>query len=64
MKAGRFPFSVLGRAGSRRSEGFVKIVGDKYDEVLGVHIIGPQATELIAEACSPWLECTPRSSPA
>ena len=31
--------------------GFVKIVGDKrYDEVLGVHIIGPRATELIAEA--------------
>ena len=31
--------------------GFVKIVGEKkYDEVLGVHIVGPHATELIAEA--------------
>ena len=33
-------------------EGFVKIVSEKkYDEILGVHIIGPHATELIAEAC-------------
>ncbi len=32
-------------------DGFVKIVSDaKYGEILGVHIIGPQATELIAEA--------------
>ena len=33
------------------TSGFVKIVGEKkYDEVLGVHIVGPHATELIAEA--------------
>ncbi|MCA9563019.1 MAG: argininosuccinate synthase [Myxococcales bacterium] len=33
------------------AEGFIKIVGErKYDEVLGVHIIGPKATELIAES--------------
>jgi len=33
------------------TSGFVKIVGEKrYDEVLGVHIIGPKATELISEA--------------
>ncbi|HEX5131198.1 MAG TPA: dihydrolipoyl dehydrogenase [Candidatus Krumholzibacteria bacterium] len=49
---GKFPFSALGKAmilGD--TSGFVKIVADKrYDEVLGVHIIGPRATELIAEA--------------
>jgi dihydrolipoamide dehydrogenase len=34
------------------TDGFVKIVGEsRYDEVLGIHIIGPRATELIAEAC-------------
>ena len=34
------------------TDGFVKIVSEKkYDEVLGVHIIGPHATELLAEAC-------------
>ena len=33
------------------TDGFVKIVAEKkYDEVLGVHIIGPRATELVAEA--------------
>ena len=38
---------ILGKA-----QGFVKIVRDKkYDEILGVHIIGPHATDLIAEAC-------------
>ena len=52
VKVGVFPFSanskgmILGT-----SEGMVKIVADeKYDEVLGVHIVGPKATELIAEA--------------
>jgi dihydrolipoamide dehydrogenase len=53
VAVGKFPFSPLGKAqiiGER--DGFVKIVSDKrYDEVLGVHIIGPKATELIAEAC-------------
>ena len=34
------------------TEGFVKIIRDKkYGEILGAHIIGPHATELIAEAC-------------
>jgi dihydrolipoamide dehydrogenase len=53
VKVGRFPFSALSKAAIlAKSEGFVKIVADKaYDEVLGVHIIGPSATELIAEAC-------------
>ena len=35
-----------------KPEGFVKVVREtKYDQVLGVHIIGPRATDLIAEAC-------------
>jgi dihydrolipoamide dehydrogenase len=49
---GRFPFSALGKAAILgHTEGLVKIVADKqYDEILGVHIVGPKATELIAEA--------------
>ena len=53
VKVGRFPFAnlakprILGHDG-----GFVKVVADgRYDEVLGVHMIGPHATDLIAEAC-------------
>ena len=56
-----FPFGVLGRAKiAGEIEGFVKIVADKkYDEVLGVHMIGPRATELVAEATMALrLECT------
>jgi dihydrolipoamide dehydrogenase len=53
VKVGKFPFSASGKAriiGEAR--GFAKIVAEKkYDEILGVHIIGPHATELIAEAC-------------
>lgn len=52
VKVGKFPFSANGKArilGQNRY-GFVKIVADKqYDEVLGVHMIGPQVTELISE---------------
>jgi dihydrolipoamide dehydrogenase len=49
---GKFPFSAIGKARIiNEAAGFVKIVAEKkYDEVLGVHIIGPAATELIAEA--------------
>jgi dihydrolipoamide dehydrogenase len=49
---GKFPFSAIGKARIlNQASGFVKIVAEKkYDEVLGVHIIGPAATELIAEA--------------
>jgi dihydrolipoamide dehydrogenase len=49
---GKFPFSAIGKARIiNETAGFVKIVGEKkYDEVLGVHIVGPKATELIAEA--------------
>ena len=52
VRVGTFPFFVLGRAKmAGETEGFVKIVADKkYDEVLGVHMIGPRATELVAEA--------------
>ena len=50
---GKFPFTANGRAKSiRMTEGFVKILADAAtDRVLGVHIIGANAGELIAEAC-------------
>ncbi len=53
VKVGKFPFSALGKAIILgQTEGFVKVVTDaRYDEVLGVHIIGPHATDLLAEAC-------------
>ena len=53
VKVGRFPFAANGRAKIEHlGVGFVKIVADaRYDEILGVHIIGPHATELVAEAC-------------
>ena len=52
VRIGTFPFGVLGRAKmAGETEGFVKIVADrKYDELLGVHMIGPRSTELVAEA--------------
>jgi dihydrolipoamide dehydrogenase len=52
VRIGTFPFFVLGRAKiSGDTEGFVKIVAEKkYDELLGVHMIGARATELVAEA--------------
>jgi dihydrolipoamide dehydrogenase len=52
VKVGRFPIPPLGKGRILNAqEGFVKLVGDeRYDELLGVHIIGPKATELIAEA--------------
>jgi dihydrolipoamide dehydrogenase len=52
VAVGKFPFTAIGKARVvNDTSGFVKIVAEKkYDEVLGVHIIGPSATELIAEA--------------
>jgi dihydrolipoamide dehydrogenase len=52
VKVGSFPFAASGRAMSlMETDGFVKIVADaKSDEVLGVHMVGPEVTELIAEA--------------
>jgi dihydrolipoamide dehydrogenase len=54
VRVGTFPFSALGKAKILDdTRGFVKIVVEaKYDEVLGVHIVGPHATELIAEAAT------------
>jgi dihydrolipoamide dehydrogenase len=61
VRIGTFKFGVLARARiANEIEGFVKIVADrKYDEILGVHMIGPRATELVAEATlAVRLECT------
>ncbi|HUE86674.1 MAG TPA: dihydrolipoyl dehydrogenase [Vicinamibacterales bacterium] len=61
VRTGSFPFKALARARmAGETDGFVKIVSDKkYDEILGVHIIGPRATELIAEAVLMLrMECT------
>jgi dihydrolipoamide dehydrogenase len=61
VRVGTFPFGVLGRAKmAGETEGFVKIVADRqYDEILGVHMIGPRSTELVAEAVLALrLECT------
>jgi len=54
VKVGRFPFKNIARATVLgESEGLVKVVTDaRYDEILGVHLVGPQATELIAEAAA------------
>ncbi|MEQ9520500.1 MAG: dihydrolipoyl dehydrogenase [Parvibaculum sp.] len=51
-KAGKFPFTANGRAkANQQTDGFVKILADaKTDRVLGVHIIGTQAGEMIHEA--------------
>ncbi len=52
FRSGSFPYRALGRAhGAGETEGFVKVIGHaKTDEILGVHIFGAQASELIAEA--------------
>jgi dihydrolipoamide dehydrogenase len=52
VRVGSFPFRALARARmAGETDGFVKIIAEKkYDEILGVHIIGPRATELVAEA--------------
>ena len=61
VKVGKFPFTANSRASIvGQHDGFVKIVTDaKHGEILGVHIIGPTATELIAESVVALeLECT------
>jgi dihydrolipoamide dehydrogenase len=52
VKVGRFPWTANGKAKILgQSTGFVKVVTDrKYNEILGIHIIGPAATELVAAA--------------
>ena len=63
VKIGKFPFlgnskaTILGH-----HEGFIKVVAEeKYGEILGVHIIGPLATEIIAEAVTA-ISSKPRST--
>lgn len=53
VKVGVFPFTAITKAAiSDEGVGMVKVVSDRrYDEVLGVHMVGPHATELLAEAC-------------
>ncbi len=53
VQTGKFPLSALGKARILgKTAGFVKVVREKkYDELLGIHIIGVHATDLIAEAC-------------
>ncbi len=53
VKAAIFPFSAVTKSAiSNEGVGIIKVVSDKkYDEVLGVHLVGPHATELLAEAC-------------
>jgi len=54
VAVGKFPFTALGKAAILgHTGGFVKVVREtRYDELLGVHIIGASATDLIAEACA------------
>ncbi|MEM6729950.1 MAG: FAD-dependent oxidoreductase, partial [Myxococcota bacterium] len=51
VKVGKFPFSALGKARViHQTEGFVKVISDaKYDEILGIHMIGPHVTDMLAE---------------
>ena len=52
VRSGTFPFMASGRARAMdETDGFVKVISDSHtDEVLGVHIVGPTASEMIAEA--------------
>jgi dihydrolipoamide dehydrogenase len=52
VKVGKFPFAALGRAVSiGETDGFVKVVTDtKSGRILGIHIVGPSASDLISEA--------------
>ena len=61
IKIGKFPFMANGKAMVEgETEGFVKVIADKkYKEILGVHIFGPSATEMIAQAVLAMkLECS------
>jgi dihydrolipoamide dehydrogenase len=53
VKIGKFPFGNIAKPRIIGQDfGFVKVVSEgKYDEVLGVHMVGPHATDLISEAC-------------
>jgi dihydrolipoamide dehydrogenase len=63
IEIGIFPYSINGLASARNEvDGAVKIVSDaRYGEILGVHIVGPSATELVGEAVlAMQFECTAR----
>lgn len=63
IEVGSFPYSINGLAMCRNEvDGAVKVIADaKYGEILGVHIVGSQATELVGEAVlAMQLECTAR----
>jgi dihydrolipoamide dehydrogenase len=51
VRIGKFPFAALGRAMAlNETDGFIKVVADKAThEILGIHIVGPEATDLISE---------------
>lgn len=62
VKVGKFPFKAIGKAlVYGESDGFVKVIADRQtDDLLGVQIIGPQATDLISEAAlAQFLDATP-----
>jgi dihydrolipoamide dehydrogenase len=52
VKVGRFPYAASGKAlGMRETDGFVKVISDEeYGDILGVHILGAHASDLIHEA--------------
>jgi dihydrolipoamide dehydrogenase len=52
VSVGKFPFAALGKAmAMNETEGFVKVVADKKTkQVIGVHIVGPEASTMISEA--------------
>jgi dihydrolipoamide dehydrogenase len=52
VKVGRFPFAALGKAAIMgQTEGLVKVVAEaRFGEVVGVHLVGPHATDLVSEA--------------
>ncbi len=63
VEVGDFPYSINGLAMARdQMDGAVKIISDaRYGEILGVHIVGASATELVGEAVTAMqLECTAR----
>jgi dihydrolipoamide dehydrogenase len=53
VKVGKFPFAANGRAKAMgERDGFVKVISGPYDRVVGVHIFGPRASDMIAEAAA------------
>ncbi|MCX5751244.1 MAG: dihydrolipoyl dehydrogenase [Candidatus Saganbacteria bacterium] len=50
IKIGKFPFQASGKAQAiSQTEGFIKIISNQKDQILGIHIVGPHAADLIAE---------------